>query len=381
MAARRWYRLWSALATAIAFSPSGEYAYVTYIHATSTPSGNTYWDTVQTYAVDHSTGQFSGPIGGAATGDNPWTIAVTPDGHYAYVASLSTQNGVNELSTYSINQTTGVLSLQSSLALQGAKPASLAMDPEGRFLYVGKQQPYYNQNLAVYSINPANGSLGTGVWGGLTGSGSLVGPIAVVAEPQGEFVYAMDVTGEIVPYSLNAATGELTPSGSAVTGAYVGGGTIGVGDPFFFAASGTSPVWVNGCTIQVNDAFVFNGCPMTFLSSSSGSGGGGGGGGGGGSSSPPTHYLSTTILQWGGTVVSTPAGINYSTIDLAKNSFGAGFPSDTSVQLCLTQTDNVQAYDVTWTGSGGCGGTSTCTSVYMNHDQSCSVTLTPVSTR
>ena len=132
-----------APATAIALSPSGEFAYVTYIHATSTPVSNTYWDTVETFSVDGTTGQLTGPIGSAATGDSPWAIAVTPGGHFAYVASLSNQGSVNELSTYSINSS-GVAVLQSSAAVQ-FQPSSLAMDPEGRFLICGQtatvQQP------------------------------------------------------------------------------------------------------------------------------------------------------------------------------------------------------------------------------------------------
>jgi len=351
-----------APATALAFSPSGDYAYVTYMWASGAPS--TYYYTVKTFTVDSTTGVLSAPIGSVATGDTPWAIAVTPDGHYAYVAINSSSQ--SEVRIYAIDQSTGVLTYQSSVALPSAKPSSLAMDSEGRFLYVGEQQPISSKNLLVFSINSANGSLAN-AWSELTGTGSLVGPISVVAEPQGEFVYAMDVTGEIVQYSLNAGTGELTSAGSAVTGAYVGGGTTSPGDPFFFAASGTSPVWVNGCTL---------GCAIY---------GGGGGGGGGGSTPPPaaTHYLNITIVQGGGTVVSSPSGINYSTIaaELAKNASGAGFPTGTTVQLCMTHTDNLQTYDVKWTGSGGCGGTSSCTSLYMNHDQYCTLTLTPTSNR
>ena len=358
-----------APATALAISPSGDYAYVTYMWTTGTPSGNTYWSTVKTYAVNQSTGLFTGPIGSAATGDNPWSIVVTPDGHYAYVGNATTNNGV--LDIYSINQSTGVLSLlSSSLTLPTAKPASLAMDSQGRFLYVGQQYPTNYHNLVVYSINPANGSL-TNMWGGLTGSGSLVGPIAVVAEPQGEFVYAMDVTGEIVPYHLNAATGELTPSGSAVTGLYLGGGTIGIGDPFFFAASGTSPVWQNGYTTG----------GAIYASS-----GGSGGGGGGGNTSPPpasAYELDVTYGVWGGNIVSSPAGIDYSSEPiLNRNKFSAEFATGSVVTLCETPASTPsQAYDVNWTGTGGCGGTATCTHVTMNHDQSCHLDLTPVSTR
>ena len=196
-----------APATALAFSPSGDYAYVTYMWTTGTPSGNSYWSTVKTYAVNQSTGLFTGPIGSAATSDSPWAIVVTPDGHYAYVGNATTNNGV--LDIYSVNQSTGVLSLlSSSLFLPTAKPASLAMDSQGRFLYVGQQYPTYSHNLVVYSINPANGSL-TNVWGGATGSGSLSGPISVVAERR-----ANSFTRWMLPARLCHTTSTLPPANS-----------------------------------------------------------------------------------------------------------------------------------------------------------------------
>jgi len=99
-------------ATAIAFHPSGEFAYVTYMPPDPTNAQN--FDTVKTFAVDHTTGMLTGPIGTAPTGDNPWAMVVTPGGHFAYVASLSTQGNVSQLSTYAVNQTTGVLALTGS---------------------------------------------------------------------------------------------------------------------------------------------------------------------------------------------------------------------------------------------------------------------------
>ena len=361
-----------APATAIAFSPTGEFAYVTYLHAVSTPPGNNYWDTVKAYSVDHSTGALVGPIASAPTGDNPWAIVVTPGGHYAYVASLSNQGSVAELSSYSLDAQSGTVTFRNSTSVQ-SQPASLAMDPEGRFLYVGKQQPFSNQNLLVYGINANNGGLSfaTGV---LLGGGSEVGPIAVVAEPQGQFVYAMDSTnGAIVAYAVDASSGQLTSAGSALTGALAGGATGGVGDPFSFAASGTSPVWQDGCTIMTSTGFVFEGCPM-FGSF------GGGGGGGGGTPPPPaaTHRLDVTIGTWGGSIVSSPAGIDYSLDDLSRNKAAAAFSTGSGVELCASPPPETgQAYDISWTGTGGCGGTGMCTGVTLTMDEACRLEWTP----
>lgn len=46
--------------------------------------------------------------------------------------------------------------------------------------------------------------------------------------------------------------------------------------PFSFAAGGTSPVWVDGCSTLVDDQWVFTGCPVPMLGSSTTSSGSGG---------------------------------------------------------------------------------------------------------
>jgi len=348
-------------ATAIAFSPSGRFAYVTYILGATVSQD---FDTVKTYSVDATTGLLSGPIGSAPTGDIPWAIAVTPGGKFAYVASLGTQGSVNDVALYSINATSGILTLKSSFFL-GGKPASLAMDSEGRFLYVARQQVDNNQNLFVFRIDAASGAL-TQTTSLLTSNGS--GPIAVVAEPQGQFVYATG-DGGVIPYVLNPASGTLTAGPPVPAG---GGGGTGVGDPFFFAAGGTSPVWVNGCTIIADNFFVFQACPLS-------SGVGSSGGGSAGSTAvaqSPTHQLDVSAGVLGGVITSTPAGIDYNS-DGPQNKINAAFATGTTVQLCGSKPATLnQVVDFKWTGSGGCSGSATCTSVNMGADRSCHLELT-----
>ncbi|HWK83522.1 MAG TPA: hypothetical protein VNS61_07260, partial [Caldimonas sp.] len=138
--------------------------------------------------------------------------------------------------------------------------------------------------------------------------------------------------------------------------------------------SGTSPVWQDGCTIMTSTGFVFEGCPM-FGSF------GGGGGGGGGTPPPPaaTHRLDVTIGTWGGSIVSSPAGIDYSADALSQNkSYAAAFSTGSGVELCASPPPETgQAYDISWTGTGGCGGAATCTFVTMSRDQACRLEWTP----
>jgi hypothetical protein len=81
----------------------------------------------------------------------------------------------------------------------------------------------------------------------------------------------------------------------------------------------------------------------------------------------------------GGSVVSSPAGIDYSTVDLSRNVFQHRFANGSTVSLTATPPDTANGYDVKWTGA--CSGDSVTTSVIMSQDQHCYVSFTPVSLR
>ena len=355
-------------ATAIAFAPSGKFAFVTYMPA---PTGTTtFFDTVNTFSVDPTTGLLTGAISTALTGDNPWAVAVTPNGKAAYVASLGVQGSVNDLTRYSIDATSGSLTRRDSIYL-GGEPASLAVDSEGRFLYAARQQVDNNQNLFVFAIDSASGSL-TPTSNVLTSNGS--GPIAVVADPQAQFVYATG-NGTIVPYALDATGGILVPG--TPTGSIASGAGVGVGDPFAFAAGGTSPVWINGCSFLGDDVFVTGQCPLP-------SGIGTAGNSNTTSSQvdmihsqSATHELDVSTGVWGGIITSTPAGIDYNSDSDPQAFVSDSFATGATVQLCgAPPASATQVYDFKWTGSGGCSGTAKCTSVVMTANESCHLELT-----
>jgi len=354
--------------TAIALSTGGHFAYVTYMFRTSTPVGNTFFEKVKTFSVNRVTGELSGPIGEASTGTAPWAIVVDPNDKFAFVASLSS----DEVQSYALDQNTGVLSLKGGVSVQ-SKPTSLAIDSEGRFLYVGKQQPFSNRNLEVYAIGGSGGlSLVDGL---LTGSGSMVGPMAVAADPQGQFVYAVDQNGNLDPFVLAPSSGALTP-GTPVPGVSVGGSFGGVGDPSGFAASGTYPIWVEGCTVVAGPDFVFEACPLP--SSSGGTTANNEAGGNGSTHPPPSSFTLTAGADptWGGVVVSDPPGISIDECGGGANTLSALFPRGTSVTLRATPCSvPVQTYDFSWTGA--CVGTGTTVSVGVSSDVTCRLHLTP----
>jgi 6-phosphogluconolactonase (cycloisomerase 2 family) len=354
--------------TAIALSTGGHFAYVTYMFRTSTPVGNKFFEKVKTFAVNRVTGELSGPIGEATTGTAPWAIVVDPNDKFAFVASLSS----DAVQTYTLDQSTGVLSLKTGITVQ-SRPSSLAIDSEGRFLYVGKQQPFSNRNLEVYSIDGSGGlTLADGL---LTGTGAMVGPMAVAAEPQGQFVYAVDQNGNLDPFVVNPSTGALT-AGTAVPGVMVGGTGGGVGDPSSFAASGTSPIWVDGCTVAAGPDFVFEACALP--SGSVGTTANNEGGGNGSTHPPPSSFTLTAGADpiWGGVVVSDPPGISIDECGGGANTLSASFPTGTSVTLRATPCSvPVQTYDFSWTGS--CAGTGSTVFVTVGPDVTCRLHLTP----
>ena len=348
----------------IAFNRLGTFAYVLYGGSSSTNSFSTQ---VKVYSVDAATGVLTGPLSGIAAGalgGSPRSIAVDANGKFAYVATLFT----DEVIRYGINGTTGALTnTGSTVVTAGSKLASLATDSLGRFLYAGRQQPWLSKNVLAYQINATNGSLAPAntVLTACSG-GSCVGPIAVVAEPQGQYVYAIDsaVTPTLSAFSVNAATGALTATGSPLS--IFLPRVDGVSFPITFGVTGTSPVWQNNCTLS---------CALTI-------GSGGGGGGGGTNPNPPTsHYLTVTQGGYVGYIDSTPAGIDIAPATilnpLPKNDFRAAFPVGSSVTLCTNSPPQpFGAYDVEWTGS--CSGTGNCTSVSMTSDKQCHVEFKPV---
>ena len=349
----------------IAFNRLGTFAYVLY---SGSLRANPLSSKVAVYSVNATTGVLTGPLSSVAAGvlgSSPWSIAVDGTGKFVYVVTLST----DEVIAYSINATTGALTnIGSTIVTAGSRLASLATDRYGRFLYAGRQQPWLSKNLLSYQINAVNGALTASntVLTACSG-GACVGPVAVVAEPQGQYVYMIDsaVTPTLSAFAVDAMSGSLTATGAPVS--IVTPRNPGVSFPITFGVTGASPAWQNNCTQN-----------CALLST----GGGSGGGGGGPNPTPPTsHFLTVTEGAFFGFVSSSPTGIDYgpATIvnPLPRSNFRAEFPVNAGVQLCtFPPPQPSQAYDIEWTGS--CSGSGVCTSVTMNSDKQCHLEFKPV---
>ena len=78
-------------------------------------------------------------------------MAVDPAGKFAYV----TNSNSNDVSMYTINATTGVLTPIGTIAA-GQSPTSIAIHPSGKFAYVTNSG---SNDVSMYSIDAATGAL------------------------------------------------------------------------------------------------------------------------------------------------------------------------------------------------------------------------------
>ncbi len=151
-------------------------------------------NSISAWSINQSTGIVS--IVGQMTQPNAFGIAVDPSGSYLFAS------GSTGFMTYSINQSTGALTLVSTLT-PGAT-WSLSVHPSGRFLYSGAG--------TYYSI---------GVGGVLTSLGAFSGAGGTF-DPTGQFFYNLSGGNVVAMYTVNQSTGAMTSIGTIPTAAGTG---------------------------------------------------------------------------------------------------------------------------------------------------------------
>jgi len=191
--------------TSVVVDPSGQFVYV----AAETDSGIPGAGSVSMYAINATTGALTS-IGTIATGtmiaqSSSNSIVVDPTGAFAYV----TNSGSNNVSMYSINATTGVLTSAGTIDA-GTTPLSVAVDPTGKFAYVTN---FNSNDVSMYTINATTGVL-TSIGTIATGQS----PTLIAIHPSGKFAYVTNsASNDVSMYSIDAATGSLTLIGTIGT--------------------------------------------------------------------------------------------------------------------------------------------------------------------
>ena len=163
----------------------------------------------------------------AAAVPSPSWLAIHPLGKYLYaVNEISNFNGTTSgsVTAFSINRTTGDLTLLNVVSSQGGGPAHLSVDPLGQYVYVAN---YGGGSIAVLPIN-LDGSLGnatdvhvdvgsvgpTRATNAPPGSFAISGHDAphahmIQSDPAGNFVFHTDLGQDrIYSWILNRATGD-----------------------------------------------------------------------------------------------------------------------------------------------------------------------------
>lgn len=165
---------------------------------------------------------------------NPSWLAFDPSRTHLYSANeISNYEGAasGSVSAYSIDRTTGGLTLLNTISSEGAGPAHLSVHPSGKYVFVAN---YHGGTVAVLPVRP-DGELGaatdikhdTGTIGPSRATSAPPGSFAisghdkphahmVQADTAGKFVFASDLgLDQILIWRFDVDTGKLSPAPQA----------------------------------------------------------------------------------------------------------------------------------------------------------------------
>ena len=141
-------------------------------------------------------------------------MAIDPTGRFAYVGNFGDQQGENlpgDVSAYTIDPTSGALNgIAGSPFLRSSGAYAVAVAPSGRFGYVLGETS--TNEITAFSINATTG-VPTQVAGSPFTLGETANVHSMVITPSGKFIYVVgdNPTGTIAALSIDAATGAVTP--------------------------------------------------------------------------------------------------------------------------------------------------------------------------
>ena len=163
---------------------------------------------VNSYAIDHTTGMFSSP---------PLSTLCCTLGFFDLLLSPSEQvlhvSDSQSISTSSVDPAGNLALVESTPVLAASAPANIAhivMEPSGKFLYAALAS---SPDIATLAIQSSNGMLterGTVQIAGLA-------PDQLVVDPTGQFLYVMHPNTDLLSFLVNGTTGELTSIGTTQT--------------------------------------------------------------------------------------------------------------------------------------------------------------------
>jgi YVTN family beta-propeller protein len=183
----------------VAVDPSGRFAYV----------ANFGSNDVSMFAIDSATGALTSIASPVPAGSGPVSVAVAADpsglfGKFVYVVNA----GSDDISMYTVDSTTGILTPIGSPVTAQSGPVSVAVHPSGKFAYVATEScpGVLNSCFGQYTINTTTGALS------LTEQKSAGSTLAtsIAVDPSGRFVVLTDGFVQFWMFAVNATTGALT---------------------------------------------------------------------------------------------------------------------------------------------------------------------------
>ncbi|HEY1406641.1 MAG TPA: beta-propeller fold lactonase family protein, partial [Spirochaetota bacterium] len=162
---------------------------------------------VKIFSIDQGTGYLGFPTT-MGTDTNPMAVATHPMLNYLYVASV----WWSRIQSYSINPSTGGLTVTGTPVGTGSGPNFLVIDPTGNFLYCVNRT--YPSTISGYRISQSDGTL-TSLPGSpyaVTNSTTVAKVLEHIAiDPTGKYLYApVSGAGSVEGYSIDPSTGVLT---------------------------------------------------------------------------------------------------------------------------------------------------------------------------
>jgi 6-phosphogluconolactonase len=188
---------------------------------------------IYAYRFRRETGEVTplGEAGLVAETENPSFLAVHPNQRFLYtVNEISRYEGqaAGSVSAFSIDRTTGALTLLNRVSSRGGGPCHLSIDRSGKWLFVAN---YGGGSVAAFPVHD-QGRVGEATaffqhTGSSVNKARQSGPHAheVVVSPDNRFVLAADLgLDRILTYRLDPATGGLAPGDPPFTAIAPGSG-------------------------------------------------------------------------------------------------------------------------------------------------------------
>ncbi len=144
---------------------------------------------IGSYGIRAATGALY-PISNAreAPGSSPFSISVTPGGHFAYVAN----SGNATVSAYRITAGGQLIPAGRAQEPRGASPYHVTFNPGGQFAYVAN---FGNDTIGIYRRTPGHAALTRlGVYHEPAGDG----PYDLATGPDGHYLYVADFRSNIL---------------------------------------------------------------------------------------------------------------------------------------------------------------------------------------